>query len=189
MNFRQNPTDVYAVMWSAGGGFGDPFERDPRHVADDFEARAVSREAALDIYGVLLDVHGQADLAATEALRAKRRLARVKTEKKPPRISGDPLALLTDNLALKRRRGKVHVCCAKCSADLGSVRANYKDRCLMEEQDVSAANPHIGDYRRYIDEQPVWRQFFCPGCGTLIENEVARAGDPVLADIEVIWPA
>jgi acetone carboxylase gamma subunit len=69
------------------------------------------------------------------------------------------------------------------------VRANYKDRCLMEEQDVSAANPHIGDYRRYIDEQPVWRQFFCPACGTLIENEVARAGDPLLADIEVVWPA
>ena len=26
-------------------------------------------------------------------------------------------------------------------------------------------------------------------CGSLIENEVAKAGDPVLADIEVEWPA
>ena len=42
-----------------------------------------------------------------------------------------------------------------------------------------------GDYRRYIDDRPVFRQFFCPGCGTLIENEVARENDPVLHDIEL----
>jgi N-methylhydantoinase B len=189
MNFRQNPTDVYAVMWSAGGGFGDPFERDPQHVADDFEARAVSREAARNIYGVVLDVDGRADGTATQTLRAGRRLARVKSGTRAPRVSGERLALLTDNLALKRSRGKVHMCCVKCDADLGPVRDNYKDRCLMEEQEVTAANPHIGDYKRYIDEKPVWRQFFCPGCGALIENEVAKAGDPVLADIEVDWKA
>src|SRR5438128_2210395 len=28
-NFLQQPRDVYAVVWSAGGGFGDPLERDP----------------------------------------------------------------------------------------------------------------------------------------------------------------
>jgi len=31
----------------------------------------------------------------------------------------------------------------------------------------------------------VFRQFFCPGCGALIENEIARADDPVLRDIEL----
>jgi len=31
----------------------------------------------------------------------------------------------------------------------------------------------------------VFRQFFCPGCGALVENEVARAEDPVLRDIEL----
>ena len=30
-----------------------------------------------------------------------------------------------------------------------------------------------------------FRQFSCPGCGTLIENEVAIASDPVLKDIEL----
>ena len=28
--------------------------------------------------------------------------------------------------------------------------------------------------------------FFCPGCGTLIENEIAVKSDPVLRDIEVL---
>ena len=187
LNFRQNPTDVYAVMWSGGGGFGDPFERDVQRVADDFDARAVSREAARDIYGVVLDADGRADAGATETLRAERRRARVKADAKVTRLGGDALALLTDNLALKRTRGKVRICCAKCSTDLGPVRGNYKDHCLLEEGEVAGANPHIGDYKRYIDERPVWRQFFCPGCGALIENEVAKAGDPLLADIEIDW--
>jgi acetone carboxylase gamma subunit len=43
----------------------------------------------------------------------------------------------------------------------------------------------VGDWRRYIDERPVFRQFFCPGCGALIENEIAREGDEVLQDIEL----
>jgi acetone carboxylase gamma subunit len=41
----------------------------------------------------------------------------------------------------------------------------------------------VGDWRRYIDHEPVFRQFFCPGCGALIENEVARIDDPPLNDI------
>jgi acetone carboxylase gamma subunit len=31
----------------------------------------------------------------------------------------------------------------------------------------------------------VFRQFFCPGCGALVENEVARESDEVLRDIEL----
>jgi acetone carboxylase gamma subunit len=41
----------------------------------------------------------------------------------------------------------------------------------------------VGDPGRFIDPLPAFRQFCCPSCGRLIENEVARAGDPVLADI------
>ena len=56
---------------------------------------------------------------------------------------------------------------------------------MRRDADIQAANPNIGDYRRYIDDRPVFRQFFCPGCGALIENEVARENDPVLHDIEL----
>jgi hypothetical protein len=65
------------------------------------------------------------------------------------------------------------------------VRGNYKESCVRRDADIGAANPNIGDYRRYIDDRPVFRQFFCPGCGALIENEIARADDEVLRDIEL----
>jgi acetone carboxylase gamma subunit len=53
------------------------------------------------------------------------------------------------------------------------------------DREITAANPNVGDWKRYIDERPVFRQFFCPGCGALLENEVAREGDPPLCDIEL----
>ena len=39
---------------AGGGGYGDPLERDPRAVLEDVLDRWVSREAAHDVYGVVL---------------------------------------------------------------------------------------------------------------------------------------
>jgi N-methylhydantoinase B len=184
-NFVQKPDDVYAVIWSAAGGFGDPLERDPEKVRDDvIEQRSVSAEAARDLYGVVI-TDGRLDQAATRDLRAERREAHRRKDGEVKRLNGKQLARITDNLELRREKDGLYLCCAKCTADLGPVGDNYKDHCVRRESDVSEANPNIGDYRRYIDDRPVFRQFFCPGCGALVENEVARADDPVLRDIEL----
>ena len=52
-----------------GGGWGDPFERDPATVAEDVALGLVSAAAARDAYGVVLDGGGAVDAAATSALR------------------------------------------------------------------------------------------------------------------------
>ncbi len=185
-NFLQRPDDVYAVIWAGAAGFGDPFERDPRKVCEDVvDSRSVSVAAAREIYGVVIDAGGQLDLDASARLRAGRRDARRRKDGPVKRLKGKVIANTTDSLELRREAGRVHVCCSRCAADLGSVRENYKDHCVEAELDISAANPNIGDWRRYIDDRPVFRQFFCPGCGALIENEVARENDEVLRDIEL----
>jgi len=185
-NFVQKPDDVYAVIWSAAGGFGDPLERDPEKVrADVIEQRSVSVEAAREIYGVVVAPDGRVDVPATKKLRAGRREANRRKDGEVQRLDGKIVVHVTENLDVRRNGSGLRTACAKCAADLGPVRDNYKDHCERRESDVSAANPNIGDYRRYIDDRPVFRQFSCPGCGALIENEVARADDPVLQDIEL----
>ncbi len=185
-NFTQEPADAYAVIWSAAGGYGDPFERDPQRVREDVvENRAVSIEAAREIYGVVLRDDDLLDARATEALRAERKARRVRKDGSVKKLTGKLVARATENVDLRNENGLLHCACAKCAADLGSVRENYKTRCVMEESDIRTANPNIGDWKRYIDDRPVFRQFYCPGCGALIENEVARADDPVLRDIEL----
>jgi acetone carboxylase gamma subunit len=130
---------------------------------------------------------GALDGAATKALReATRRDRLARAGRKPPRrLSGELALRITDNLVVRIEDGAPHHACAKCDADLGPASENYKDHCLREDRPVAHAVPLSGDPHRYIDAEPQFRQFFCAGCGALIENEVALAPDPVLRDITV----
>jgi N-methylhydantoinase B len=185
-NFLQNPADAYAVLWSAAGGYGDPFERDPERVRHDVvEGRAVSRESAREIYGVIVREDGSLDADGTKRERAGRRAARVRKDGSVKTLTGKVIARATENFDVRKENGSLHCACVKCGADLGPIGDNYKEHCVMEEREITAANPNIGDWKRYIDDKPVFRQFTCPGCGALVENEVARADDPVLRDIEL----
>jgi N-methylhydantoinase B len=64
--------DVFEHRTAGGGGWGDPFERDPAAVADDVANEKVSPGAARELYGVALTDDGAVDEAATAALRAGR---------------------------------------------------------------------------------------------------------------------
>lgn len=185
-DFLQQPNDVYSVIWTAAGGFGDPAEREAERVAKDvLENGAVSVAAAREIYGVVIGADQRLDAEATVKLRAERRAARVRKDGRARLLGGKVRAQLTDNLAVRREADGLHVCCSKCATDLGPIGENYKDHAVRQDNDIRHCNPNVGDYRRYIDERPVFRQFFCPGCGALLENEIAREGDPVLRDIEL----
>ncbi len=186
-NFEQNPDDVYAVTWSAAGGFGNPVERDPALVQLDLDRGAVSADIARAIYGVAVDGAGRVDDEATKALRHKLCRDRLAAHKraKPPPVKGETLFQVTDTIELRRDGGKAVFCCAHCQTSLGPAAENYKEHCLTEEHEISEAVPLAGDPRRYVDAEPVFRQFFCPGCGALIENEVAHRGEPALRDIAI----
>jgi N-methylhydantoinase B len=179
-DFVQKPADVYAVLWSAAGGFGDPLERDPAKVATDVANGDVSEKAALEIYGVVLG-----DEAATQRRRHELRARRIQGQpgNGVQQLSGKPKLLLTEGLALY---GNGHYGCAKCGTDLGSASGNYKSRCVRNDMPIQAANPIVGEPSRFIDPKPQFRQFCCPGCGLLIENEIAVDADPLLKDVEIV---
>jgi hypothetical protein len=160
-------------------------------VLDDWLNGAVTGAAARDIYGVVIDEAKRAlDLPATKRLRDAVRRNRVKDiAVKPRKLAGGNPVRITENLLLRLDGGTPHHCCAKCDSDLGPAGDNYKDHCLREDNPIQAASPLVGDPHRFIDDEPVFRQFFCPGCGSLIENEIAVKTDPVLRDIEVVSDA
>jgi N-methylhydantoinase B len=60
---------LYFNTWG-GGGWGDPFARDPELVRVDIERGLVSTDGAKR-YGVVIDSNQQVDVNATEALRAE----------------------------------------------------------------------------------------------------------------------
>ena len=58
------------VETPGGGGYGDPFKREPWRVAQDFARGLISREAGLSDYGVALRDDGSVDDAATRLIRS-----------------------------------------------------------------------------------------------------------------------
>jgi N-methylhydantoinase B len=72
------PGDVISYLADGGGGYGDPFTREPERVRDDVIDGYVSRAAAEREYGVVLTDALEIDWQATERIR-----------KAPRKISSD----------------------------------------------------------------------------------------------------
>jgi acetone carboxylase gamma subunit len=75
--------------------------------------------------------------------------------------------------------------CAKCGYDLGPARGNYKEHTLLRRGRLEDAGPLVGDPKRFIDDEMELREYFCPGCVTLLDSEINRAAAPLLWDIEL----
>ncbi len=78
--------------------------------------------------------------------------------------------------------------CNRCGREIISARENYKKGCLVGERDPREV------YRPLVNEEynfapdPDWVriiEFYCPGCGTMIDNELLPPGHPVTHDIEL----
>ena len=61
--------DVVSQRLSGGGGYGDPFERDPELVSRDVTIGLLSAESARREYGVVVDGAGEVDSEATKTER------------------------------------------------------------------------------------------------------------------------
>ncbi len=178
----QRPGDVWEVAWCAGGGYGDPLERDPALVVDDVNEGRVSMAWAERAYGVVLQGAPPScavDKARTAALRAVQR-PMLRTEP----VTHEPGVSISEALDLIDGAERTFAC-ARCGTSLGAVTANYKVAARCEETPLSTANPHIEDPSVSVDPPLVLRRFHCPNCSVILDTEVARAEDPPLWDIQL----
>lgn len=69
-SMRMEPGDMWIMRTAGGGGWGDPFARDPERVARDVKVGLISDEQAREWYGVVVDpVTSELDTAATAQCR------------------------------------------------------------------------------------------------------------------------
>jgi N-methylhydantoinase B len=67
------PGDLVRVETNAGGGFGDPLERDAELVLKDVLDRYVTVDRAREDYGVVIDAQKMSvDVQATQSLRVSK---------------------------------------------------------------------------------------------------------------------
>ncbi|SCW90541.1 N-methylhydantoinase B [Sphingobium faniae] len=191
---RLLPQDVLTVQVCAGGGFGDPLEREPEQVARDVADHSVSPAAAKDIYGVVLH-DGAVDMAATDDhrrdIRAKR-LARADAPARRPSerrsVPADASARhVADALALHGTGDRAHWHCDHCGHVLGPVGDNHKLFAAVLRRDMSEFDPalypppsEIGKVRFEL------RHYLCPECATVLSTNFCRCDEDHREDIMIV---
>lgn len=80
-------------------------------------------------------------------------------------------------------------CCHACGHELTAARASYKTGCVVAEVPLAEAHPPLVEEQAYsFTPDPDFcrlLEFYCPSCGTLIENEYLPPGHPITHDIEL----
>lgn len=79
--------------------------------------------------------------------------------------------------------------CHVCGQQLIGAAENYKKGCLVYERDPKEIYPPIfpdTEFNLSVAEgYGVFVEFYCPGCGTMVENELLPEGYPPTHDIEL----
>jgi N-methylhydantoinase B len=184
--------DVFVVEYSAGGGFGDPLDRDPELVEADHRSQRISKENALRSYGVVLGADGGLDAAGTTERRAAARAARLEDATAPSAARRGNVDLEHahrelepwENLAIVNAEGERLWACTGCGENLGPATENYKLSAASNERDPYEVDPVMyPSPADFCDDPIVLRQFFCPGCGALFNSEISKAEDAPRWDV------
>jgi N-methylhydantoinase B len=180
--------DVVCQSLFGGGGYGDVLERDPEHVLRDLEDRAVTRQAAEGLYGVVFDADGGVDEDATRALRDERRAARLEESAAPARAFeidaaslSEPHQQIAEHLAIAGHAGGDAYVCTSCGHGLGPATENYKWYCRVLHGSLTEIDPIFADSGADLNRRVDYRSYICPGCGCVFDNELS------LEDEEPVW--
>lgn len=80
-------------------------------------------------------------------------------------------------------------CCNRCGWELISAEENYKKGCLVYDRDPRTIHkPWVEGVEFNFAPDPEWCriiEFYCPNCGTMIENEYLPPGHPITHDIQL----
>ena len=79
--------------------------------------------------------------------------------------------------------------CNRCGFDLGDARESYKKGCLVHDRDPREVHFPMGPSKEFnFSLDPKWMrivEYYCPGCGVMVENEYLPPGHPLTWDIQL----
>ena len=162
---------VFVFVNGGGGGLGDPLLRDPELVAADVGSGYVSRRAAGELHGVVLDADRRVDEAATERRRGEVRTARLGA--RPTRAAA---GLDRGRGRGPRRRSRLAVRLLRRAA--GPLTGNYRDACVTRSRPVVEALGDAGMRVRPRRDGPplLLREHYCPACAYTVRTDVVLEG-------------
>ncbi|MFV2090523.1 MAG: acetone carboxylase subunit gamma, partial [Pseudomonadales bacterium] len=176
--------------WTSAAGYGDPLERDPRLVVQDIGNAYISSDWAAQRYGVCLDDRGALDSGKTDSLRkhmiSERLSAATGPEAPLQTIAETPDDIrVSEGLVISMTGEDTFYTCAKCRTRIQKADENYKSGCIRRVTDVRDVGLSPIDPGLFIDDEIEYREYFCPGCGLLLQGDFNRPEDPDFHDIHL----
>jgi len=77
--------------------------------------------------------------------------------------------------------------CARCDERIADAADNYKTGCRVAERDPTEVHKPELDGEYTFAPDPEWCrivEFYCPGCGTMLETEYLPPGHPITHDVD-----
>lgn len=99
------------------------------------------------------------------------------------------LAYITEYLSIELDTERWH--CRRCERDLGDARDNYKRGLVVYDRDPREIHKPLIDDGKYdytFSPDPAYTallEYYCPGCGTMVETEYTIPGHPPTRDINL----
>lgn len=180
----QHPDDVWELRWAAGGGFGDPLEREVEAVLTDYLEETITLDDARTFYGVVIDgdaVDAEATAELRESMRAERLAAGGGEVTKP---EGETKHILGPTLSLVATGDGDHVVCRACGSSFGELEG-WKTRAVEIARSVDEVNSEIDSPSDYVDVPVLFRSYCCGGCGRIVDGEVTVGDDAPVDDIKL----
>jgi N-methylhydantoinase B len=178
--------DYHEATPSAGGGWGDPIEREAALVVEDVCIGAVSRDAAREIYGVVVTADGALDGERTASRRSAIRNERLSwpqrrtLENAPPAgAPGEVVALFGDRAKFVRIAGRTYLRC-DCGCAMAPAGENWKAYARQSITTAAELGPRIA-----LHEELEAIRYACPSCGRLHWVEIKLESEEPLHDIEL----
>jgi N-methylhydantoinase B len=181
---------VYAFSAQGGGGYGDPLDRAADDVLEDVLEGLVSEAGARRDYGVVVRAANnpdgmEVDDAATVALRLALRTGRL--------AGRDPLARehqrggrrLSSHFEVRGAAGqRGDVLCSHCGTRICAEGEGLYQHLTMRE--VGAGARFVMGDRYEGSDRFRLRHFFCPGCATQVDVQIALTDEPVWENMETL---
>lgn len=180
--------EVYYTQWQGGGGYSDPLLRDPSRVQADVVEEKISPDTARDIYGVVLQAGSKIDLDQTAKLREEIRKKRAGASSVKSlghfKIDENEVQLrIDDNLVVTREDAIV---CAHCGTQVSNKGDYFLKSAVARALLPRTAGPYgRDDAKLFVDQEVVMRQYYCPGCYTVLQTEVVPKQNP--SYVSKVW--
>jgi len=199
--------EIVISLCGGGGGVGDPLGRDPQRVLEDFKNHIFSSEMLRKIFGVIVDpvtraLNQRATDVEREKIRARRKeRGRIWSESGSGNsssyesgLNGINDAPTTFNFPVGNsdtalrihyyldidKTGRIK--CRDCGTIICNASENYKKFVPRAE----VWPDELPGLRSSRDESfTLYYEYYCPGCFTLLDVEVAEKDSPPLWDIQI----